>query len=341
MHPVRRIPGYPPVRHPLHPGRLPVHLWAGGELHVVRVSPADAPVFPGPSPSAAVPLLLPAVPELHHGRVPVGGPVHHLPVLRADEPQLLCLGGAGGVPRRPGRGKDLSDHRGAGRPCDPDGPVPAVPPYRHPGHRRPARPLRRGGGPLPAVGGGAVHLLRLCGQGGRVPTAHLAAQGPPGGPGPGQRPAVRRPHQGGHLRRPDHHGGPSPRRAPVGHPAAGAGRGDHGAGRGHRRVLQQPQVYPGLLLPVPDRVHPGGHGGVGPTGAAQRPGRPRHGAVYDEPLPGEADPVSAGRRGVLQHPRPGPEPDSRLRPGQAPAAYPVSVRGLLPGGYPGLPGIYQ
>ena len=33
-----------------------------------------------------------------------------------------------------------------------------------------------------AVGGGPVHPVRLCGQGGRVSPAYLAAQGPPGGP---------------------------------------------------------------------------------------------------------------------------------------------------------------
>lgn len=174
----------------LHLWRLPAALWAGGVLHVAHLRHAVAPVFPGPSPPAAVLFLLPHLPELYAGRVPVGGPQDHLSVLRAYEPRLLCVGGTGGDTGGAGRRKDLSDHRCSGRSCDADGAVPAPASDGDTGAVGAEGGLRRRNGPHGPVVGGSVRVLRLRRQGGCVPAAHLAAQGTPGGPGPRQRSAV-------------------------------------------------------------------------------------------------------------------------------------------------------
>ena len=99
----------------------------------------------------------------------------------------------------------------------------------------------------------------------------------------------------------------------LGRSGADTGLHHHGTGRRNGGVLHQPQVHSGLLLPVPDRVHSGGRGHADPAGGAQRAGRPRYGAVYAEPLAGEADPLSLCRCGVLQHPPAGSEPHPWLR----------------------------
>ena len=136
------------------------------------------------------------------------------------------------------------------------------------------RPVLTAAGVCMLVGFGAKAGCSRCTSG---------CPGPPGGPGAGQRAAVRHFDQVGGVR---HAGGQRAAVHRLPHVVRGAahpGHGDHGVGRGFGPVLGGHQADAGLLLPVPDRADHHGHRLSDAAGRPRQPGRRRGGAAHGQP----------------------------------------------------------
>ncbi|MPN02153.1 hypothetical protein SDC9_149366 [bioreactor metagenome] len=133
-----------------------------------------------------------------------------------------------------------------------------------------------------AAGGGTVLPDGLWREGGHGPPAHLAAQGPSRGPGPGLGTAERNSDQERNFRYFNYFPVSAFFQCGMERSAAPIRGRDDGAGGGAGAVLRQSEAGAGVLLHVSDWVYSDRCGHAGVSGGGQCTGGMGHRAPHDE-----------------------------------------------------------